>query len=78
MSSAETATLASWRGEAQNCTWAKLSLISDFLQDVAGSYSVSCWRSLHSSNFRFSVMAGLDPAIRETAESGDQMIDDAA
>jgi hypothetical protein len=28
-----------------------------------------------SSNFRFSVMAGLDPAIHENTESGDQVID---
>jgi hypothetical protein len=28
-----------------------------------------------SSNFRFSVMAGLDPAINENTRSGDQAID---
>jgi hypothetical protein len=28
-----------------------------------------------SSNFRFSVMAGLDPAIHENTESGDQITD---
>jgi hypothetical protein len=28
-----------------------------------------------SSNFRFSVMAGLDPAIHENTECGDQVID---
>ena len=36
---------------------------------AVGGRSISC-------NFRFSVMAGLDPAIDENAEPGDQIIDD--
>jgi hypothetical protein len=55
---------------AQNCSWRKLSLISDYLQEIAGSYSVRCW-SLADPSFRsgrgLSVMAGLDPAIPATS-----------
>jgi hypothetical protein len=46
-----------------------------------GSYSVSRWRSLHIVQLSVSVLAvpgldpGIDPAIHENTESGDQVLD---
>jgi hypothetical protein len=51
----------------------KLSLISDFLQDIAGYYNglaVAGRRIVYFSGFF--VMAGLDPVIHENAESCNQ------
>jgi hypothetical protein len=56
--------------EAQRYSSRELNLISDYLQEIAGSYSVRCW-SLADPSFRsgrgLSVMAGLDPAIHATS-----------
>src|ERR1700722_3888048 len=39
---AGTGTCGRGHAEAQDCSWGKLNLVSDFLQDVVGSYSDIC------------------------------------
>jgi hypothetical protein len=62
--------LQSWGAGAQNCSWRKLSLISDFLQAFAGSLPALIALAVDPHLVQvirkyanLSVMAGLDPAI---------------
>ena len=53
--------LRSWRSEAQDSPSGKLNSFSDFLQEIAGSYSV--WLLVREQRLNHSVMAALVAAI---------------